>query len=236
MDAARMTGERILRDALLEASMKLVNKKTRKAINKAVRKAMKKNGPALMAGLAGAFASSLATLAKTDAPGKGGKSNLADLVDRVQHTVAGDDTKSEGAEKKAPRPGGAGALVSAERTADHSPTGLSGLIHSSKDAALAFAAERFINARLRAIGEVTRLSLNTSDHTAHLRLTLHGESEPVDIGFSNVAVERAKNGALVTVGHAVASREWLSGALSEFVVGCAFPISRHAGLVLRLMT
>jgi hypothetical protein len=80
--------------------MKLVNKKTRKAINKAVRKAMKKNGPALMAGLAGAFASSLATLAKTEAPGKRGKSNLADLVDRVQDTVAGGGEKSKNSKKK----------------------------------------------------------------------------------------------------------------------------------------
>ncbi len=71
--------------------MKLVNKKTRKSIKKIVRKAMKKNGPALMTGLASAFVSSLATLAQTQAPGKRGKSNLADLVDRVQDTVTGND-------------------------------------------------------------------------------------------------------------------------------------------------
>jgi hypothetical protein len=67
--------------------MKLMTKKTRKTIDKAVRKAMKKNGPALMAGLASAFASSLATLASTQAPGKRGKSNLANVVDRVQDSL-----------------------------------------------------------------------------------------------------------------------------------------------------
>jgi hypothetical protein len=67
--------------------MKLMKKKTRKMIDKAVRKAMKKNGPALLAGLAGAFASSLATLANTEAPGKRGKSNLANVVDRVQDSL-----------------------------------------------------------------------------------------------------------------------------------------------------
>jgi hypothetical protein len=109
-------------------------------------------------------------------------------------------------------------------------------MHDSKDAALAFAAQRFINTRLRPVGEITDLSLNTTNHTVHLRLTLHGESEPVDIGFSDVKVHRARDGATLTLGNAVASRDWLSGALSEFVVGRAFQVSRHAALVLRLLT
>jgi hypothetical protein len=85
--------------------MKLMKKKTRKLIDKTVRKALKKNGPALVAGLAGAFASSLATLANTQAPGKRGKSNLADVVDRVQNTLTaphGKKTRSQ-SEKKSRR-------------------------------------------------------------------------------------------------------------------------------------
>jgi hypothetical protein len=73
-----------------EHVMKLVNRKTRKAIKKSVRKAMKKHGPALVAGLASSLASTLATLAKTEAPGKRGKSNLAEVVDRVEDTLTGD--------------------------------------------------------------------------------------------------------------------------------------------------
>ena len=85
--------------------MKLMKKKTRKLIDKAVRKALKKNAPAVLAGLAGALASSLATLANTEAPGKRGKSNLADVVDRVQDTLAtprGKKTRSQ-VEKKSRR-------------------------------------------------------------------------------------------------------------------------------------
>jgi hypothetical protein len=70
--------------------MKLVNRKTRKAIEKSVRKAMKKHGPALVAALAGGIASSIATLAKTEAPDKHGKSNLANLVDGATASVQGD--------------------------------------------------------------------------------------------------------------------------------------------------
>jgi hypothetical protein len=67
--------------------MKLVNKKTRKAINKAVSKAMKKHGQTLLAGLLGGLASTLATLAKTDAPGTGGKSNLSLLAENIKEAL-----------------------------------------------------------------------------------------------------------------------------------------------------
>lgn len=49
--------------------MKLVNRKTRKAIRKSLKKVVKKHGPEIVAGLAGVIASTLATLASTDAPG-----------------------------------------------------------------------------------------------------------------------------------------------------------------------
>ena len=73
--------------------MKLLKRKTQKAIEKSVRKAMKKHGPALLAGLASAVASSVATLAKTEAVGKLGKSNLADLVERTEQSLKGKDKK-----------------------------------------------------------------------------------------------------------------------------------------------
>src|SRR4029450_13880381 len=71
------------------AHMKLVGRKTRKAIKKTVKKAMKKHGPALVAALAGSLASAIATLASTDTPGKRGKSNLAEVVDRATATMTG---------------------------------------------------------------------------------------------------------------------------------------------------
>ena len=78
--------------------MKLVNRKTRKAIKKSVRKAMKKHGPTLLASLTSALASTLATLAKTEAPGKRGKSNLADLAERMDDSIThnGSDKSDEG--------------------------------------------------------------------------------------------------------------------------------------------
>jgi hypothetical protein len=70
--------------------MKLINRKTRKAIDKSVRKALKRHGPALITGLASGLASSLATLAKTEAPNKGGKSNLAMMAERLEEALTPD--------------------------------------------------------------------------------------------------------------------------------------------------
>jgi hypothetical protein len=67
--------------------MKLVNKKTRKAINKAVKKAVKRHGQTLAAGLLGGLASTIATLAKTDAPNSGGKSNLGLLAENIKEAL-----------------------------------------------------------------------------------------------------------------------------------------------------
>jgi hypothetical protein len=70
--------------------MRLVKKKTRKAISKSVGKVIQKHGPAIAAGLAGGIASTLATLAGTEAPGsKGKKSNLAKLSDDISERLTG---------------------------------------------------------------------------------------------------------------------------------------------------
>ena len=82
--------------------MKLVNRKTRKAIEKSVRRAMKRHGPALMATLVSGLASSLATLAATDAPDRRGKSNLADKLEQATDSLTGarKKAKARNAEKK----------------------------------------------------------------------------------------------------------------------------------------
>ena len=81
--------------------MKLVNRKTKKAIEKSVLKAMKKHGPALIAGLASGLASTIATLAKTEAPHGHGKSNLAEMVEQTKDSLTdGKKSRRQGGEKK----------------------------------------------------------------------------------------------------------------------------------------
>ena len=82
--------------------MKVIKRKTRKAITKSVRKAIKKHGPQIAAGLAGGIASTLATLANTDAPGtKRRKSNLAALSQKVSDSLSGMESHKRGGRKNA---------------------------------------------------------------------------------------------------------------------------------------
>jgi hypothetical protein len=120
-------------------------------------------------------------------------------------------------------------------TFDSRATGIRALMRGSKDAALSFAARSVINARLRTIGEVTDLSLDTASRSLRLRVTLLGESEPVDIHVRHYDIHRSGDSVMLTLVDASASREWLTAALDEFVVGRPLSISRKAGLAVRLL-
>ena len=71
--------------------MKIMKKKTRKAIRKSVSKMVNKHGREIAAGLVGSIASALATLASTEAPDNGGKSNLTKMSKKLSKTLVGDN-------------------------------------------------------------------------------------------------------------------------------------------------
>jgi hypothetical protein len=93
-----------------------------------------------------------------------------------------------------------------------------------------------LNTRLRGIGELTELSIDTKKRASRLRLDLLGETEPIEIHITEYAVRRRGEAATVTIVGATASRAWLAAALREFVVGHSFSIPANAGAVLKLLT
>jgi hypothetical protein len=107
---------------------------------------------------------------------------------------------------------------------------------NSKDAALAFAARSLLNTRLQAIGEIGDLSVDTAGRRAQLRLSLRGEPEEIHLDIRRYDVERTEAGDWLVVAEAVASREWVTAALQQFVVGRRFHIPSKAATVLRLLT
>ena len=110
------------------------------------------------------------------------------------------------------------------------------MIQGSKDAALAFATRRVLNARLSPFGTITALSLDTAQRRAQFRLELCGEKEPLDVDVRKYDIERSAKGDWLTVVDAVASREWVTAALHHFAVGRRFHLSRKASMVLRFVT
>src|SRR5262245_27199661 len=107
---------------------------------------------------------------------------------------------------------------------------------NSKDAALAFGARRVINARINRIGVVTELFIDTKSQSMQLRLQLRGETQPIDVQVKKYRLEQAGNQATLMIVEATASREWVDGALQEFVVGRRFEIPPTVASVLKLLT
>jgi hypothetical protein len=110
------------------------------------------------------------------------------------------------------------------------------MLRSSKDAALGIALRVFLNARVKAIGEVTALSLDTDQRRARLSVTLRGEPDVVELDVRRYALDDVDGQSWLTLLEATASREWVEALLQNLAVGRRFRVSPHAAKALRLLT
>ena len=110
------------------------------------------------------------------------------------------------------------------------------VLHRSKDTTLAFAVRLAANAKLRSIGEMTELSIDTKTKRVRVRLELLGEKEPIDVEILRYTLKEKGKTTYITIEEATSSREWLTLALREFVVGQDLAIPAKAGAVLKLLT
>jgi hypothetical protein len=101
---------------------------------------------------------------------------------------------------------------------------------------LAFTARVAINTKLRSIGEMTEISLDTKNKRVHVRLELLGEKEPIDVEILRYSLKEKGETTYITIEEATASREWLTLALREFVVGQDLALPAKAGAVLKFLT
>ena len=114
--------------------------------------------------------------------------------------------------------------------------GVRGFLHRSKDATLAFTARIAINRRLNSIGEMTELSIDTKNKRICLRLELIGEKEPVEVEILRYNLKTEGDTTFIIIEEATASREWLTAALREFVVGQNITIPPKAAALLKLLS
>ena len=113
--------------------------------------------------------------------------------------------------------------------------GVQHAMRGRKDAALAFALRQVINRRLGAIGEVTRLALDTSDRRARLQVALRGERDEIDVEIREFVVDRSDGADWISLTGVSASREWVGAVLRQFVVGRSFRLSPRAAAAVRLL-
>jgi hypothetical protein len=114
--------------------------------------------------------------------------------------------------------------------------GILGVLHRSKDATLALAARVAINRRLNSIGHMTELSIDTKNKRIRILLDLIGEKEPIEVEILRYNLKTKGETAQITIEEVTASREWLTVALREFMVGQDITIPARAGALLRLLT
>ena len=100
---------------------------------------------------------------------------------------------------------------------------------------MAFTARVAINTKLRSIGQMTELSIDTKNKRVCVRLELLGEKEPIDVEILRYSLKEKGETTYITIEEATSSREWLTAALREFVVGQDLPIPPKAGAVLKLL-
>jgi hypothetical protein len=101
---------------------------------------------------------------------------------------------------------------------------------------LAFTARVAINTKLRSIGEMTELSIDTKNKQVRVRLELLGEPEPIELQILRYSLKEKGETTYITIEEVISSREWLTAALREFVVGQDLAIPAKAGAVLKLLT
>ena len=101
---------------------------------------------------------------------------------------------------------------------------------------MAFATRVAVNTKLRSIGEMTELYIDTKNKRVRLRLELLGEKDPIDVEVLRYSLKEKGETTYITIEEVTSSREWLTAALREFVVGKDLAIPAKAGALLRLLT
>jgi len=83
---------------------------------------------------------------------------------------------------------------------------------------------------------MTEFCIDTKNKRVHLRLELLGEKDPIDVEVLRYSLKEKGETTYITIEEVTSSREWLTAALREFVVGEDLAIPAKAGALLRLLT
>ena len=83
---------------------------------------------------------------------------------------------------------------------------------------------------------MTELSIDTKTKRVRVRLELLGEKDPVEVEILRYTLKEKGETTYITIEEATSSREWLTVAMREFVVGQDLVIPAKAAVVLKLLT
>lgn len=82
---------------------------------------------------------------------------------------------------------------------------------------------------------MTELSIDSKKKTLRARVELLGEREPIELNVSKYSLSTKGGHPKLVIEEATASREWLTVALKEFVIGRTIELPEKAAVVLKLL-
>ena len=83
---------------------------------------------------------------------------------------------------------------------------------------------------------MTELSIDTKKKRVRVRLELVGEKEPINVEIIRYSLKVKGESTHITIEEATSSRQWLTVALREFIVGQDFAVPAKAVVLLQLLT
>lgn len=101
-----------------------------------------------------------------------------------------------------------------------------------KERAMQFVAQKYLNQKYGAYGELTRLAIDSQRKTIQAQLELKGEAQPILVNVNAYELIEAPGKTLFRITEASCSREWLTTAFQEFVRGREFEIPEVLGKLL----
>lgn len=82
---------------------------------------------------------------------------------------------------------------------------------------------------MRNFGQVQDLRLDTRGRNASISVLLKGEAAPVTIEVHDYQVSRSEGADWIQINRVTASREWMTLALQEYIVGQRFKLPAGVG-------
>ena len=83
---------------------------------------------------------------------------------------------------------------------------------------------------------MTELSIDTKNKRVRVRLELLGETEPIEVEILRYSLKEKGETTYITIEEATSSRQWVTAALREFVIGQDLAFPHKAGALLKLLT
>ena len=109
------------------------------------------------------------------------------------------------------------------------------VLSQGKDWGAGVLARTQLNKRLEPYGTMVRLQIDSTRKTVELELMLKGEVQPIILTVQEYAIEDDPEGLRIVIKRVSSSREWITVAAQNFVVGRKFAVPKEYAQMLRLV-